>query len=348
MTEILLANDDDARRWDEYVEQHEDASPYHLTAWTNAVEAAYGHQVIRLIAEEEGKVVGVLASVVMKSPLGGSSFCSLPFCDVGGVLSDRDDIATLIGARLSEIAESEGASSIELRSRAKQRLTDSDDFSGKVSMILDLPATSDELFSGFKAKLRSQVRKAEKNGLTFRSGRDPELLDHFYTVLARNMRDLGSPVHSKQWFESIAGEFGDRLLVGIVYKDTVPVGAGILLFASRMAAIPWASTVAEYNRLAPNMLLYWHMLKSATDKGCEKFDFGRSSFGEGTYRFKKQWGAIPVALDWNIHGREADASQSYGDSGESRLRRIAEFAWKRLPVPFANAIGPRIRRHISL
>ncbi|MEZ5583585.1 MAG: GNAT family N-acetyltransferase [Candidatus Competibacteraceae bacterium] len=63
--------------------------------------------------------------------------------------------------------------------------------------------------------------------------------------------------------------------------------------------IPWASSLRKYNSLSPNMLLYWSVLEFACKKGYRIFDFGRSTPGEGTYRFKEQWGAKPVQLYWH-------------------------------------------------
>ena len=213
-------------------------------------------------------------------------------------------------------------------------------------MILALPASADELFDSFKAKLRSQVRKASKNGLEFHAGRSRSDLEKFYAVFSRNMRDLGSPVHSFAWFEAIRSLYGDNILVAVVSMGGKPVGAGILLRAGVRVAVPWASTLREFNRLAPNMLLYWKLLEYATTAGCSEFDFGRSTYNEGTYRFKRQWGAAPVALSWVSIAADGEVQKTASTSGAART--LAESAWRRLPIPIANFAGPRIRKYIAL
>jgi hypothetical protein len=62
--------------------------------------------------------------------------------------------------------------------------------------------------------------------------------------------------------------------------------------------IPWASTLRAANPDSPNMLLYWKLLEYAVEAGYRRFDFGRSTPGEGTFAFKRQWGAEPVPLHW--------------------------------------------------
>jgi len=69
----------------------------------------------------------------------------------------------------------------------------------KVTMILDLAPDIDAQWRMFNAKLRKQLRKAEKSGLRFEIGH-LELLDRFYEVFARNMRYLGTPVYARKAF----------------------------------------------------------------------------------------------------------------------------------------------------
>ena len=65
-----------------------------------------------------------------------------------------------------------------------------------------------------------------------------------------------------------------------------------------MIEIPWASSIRDFNPLCPNHLLYWHAMETAVAEGVDVFDFGRSTPGEGTFKFKEQWGAEPVPLHW--------------------------------------------------
>ena len=90
----------------------------------------------------------------------------------------------------------------------------------------------------------------------------------------------------------------------------------------------------------PNMLLYWHMLREVIAGGGRVFDFGRSTPGEGTFHFKKQWKAEPVPLHWEyaLITRDAPPDQS---PGSGRFAMAIEL-WKKLPVPVANTIGPLI------
>lgn len=346
---IRKAQESDSMCWDQYVHAHPEATPYNLSAWTRAVRNTYGYACCNFLAEEAERIVGVMSLVAMKSPLGQLSYIGLPYCDVGGVLADdRETEAALIMAGL-EVACNSSADRLELRGAlAEEALRASgcavQSSSNKVRMLLELPGSSAALWSNFKSKLRSQIRKAEKNELVFTCG--TECFDDIYSVFASNMRDLGSPVHARKWFEEIVSQYGSNATVGVVYSARRAVGAGILLRAGRRVSIPWASTLREYNRLNPNMLLYWGLLKQAADSDAVLFDFGRSTPGEGTHRFKLQWGAEATPLIWYtfpVAGKLLKPAR-----GAIRSRQLLAATWRKLPLPVTRAIGPLIRKYISL
>jgi hypothetical protein len=88
------------------------------------------------------------------------------------------------------------------------------------------------------------------------------------------------------------------------------------------------------------------MLEYACDHGYQVFDFGRSSPGEGTYRFKEQWGATPTPLRWYyipLNGARINWESSEKGKFEKAIRY-----WKKLPLPVSKVIGPGIRKYIGL
>ena len=207
--------------------------------------------------------------------------------------------------------------------------------------------------ASFKSKLRSQVRKPGRDGLYARLG-GLELVDDFYPVFEENMRDLGSPVHSKEWIKSILEAYDSRARCGLVYMpDGSPAACGIILLHDYTVSIPWASSLRRFNRYSPNMLLYWSFLEYAADNGFAFFDFGRSTPGEGTYKFKEQWGARPEPLAWmqiNPGSGKVEPIRQGNDQerAQSGLRNIAEKIFQSMPVPAATFVGSRIRKYISL
>lgn len=352
--QVRIATIKDEPLWNKYVYNHSRATPYHRFGWLKSVEQAYQHKNMAAIALQDNQIVGVLPCIQMQRPLLRPAFCALPYCDLGYALGDDSAIVELLTQFINQQLSAANGQKFEFRDVVDVPTEDSQMEGQKVRMLLALPETSEELLSGFKSKLRSQIRKSEKNGLRYEIFKNGQGLDDFYHIFAINMRKLGSPVHSKEWFKHLLTNYQGNCVLSVVYSEDIPIGAGITLSNNQNTVIPWASTVAEYNKLAPNMLLYWSLLKEACDNNMRSFDFGRSTFGEGTYRFKAQWGAVPQLLNW--YNAASQTSQNFtvqdNDERESapkgRLRPLVESIWAKLPLGLTTSVGPKIRKHISL
>jgi serine/alanine adding enzyme len=335
--------------WDSYVVSNPNACLYHLSGWGRVIQKTYGHKVYSIAAYESAgnsKLACLLSLVHLKHPVFGKSLVSIPFFDMGGILSDTAEGEQQLLERALDLAGQLGAS-LELR-HTRPLSVEAENCSTrshKVRMLLDLPGSSEALMQGFKSKLRSQINRATKDGLTATSG-GAELVDEFYRVFLENMRDLGSPVHSKALIQKVMAEFRDKARIFTVRKDSEPIAASLTVGFKDILENPWASSLRRFSRFSPNMLLYWSMLQYAADNGYSRFDFGRSTPGEGTYKFKEQWGAHPEPLYWHTISPGKQAANRDHDVRKSF--QMAEAVWKRLPIVVTGWIGPSIRKYISL
>lgn len=330
-------------QWNEYVLSHPDASCYHQVGWQHVISDAFGLEPYYLYAlNNSDEFIGVLPLFLSKSPLFGTFLTSVPFYNYGGILADNKAVAQVLLDEAAKIARNAQAAHIELRHIAPCELQ-LPTKTHKVRMVLDLPETPEMLWDSFKSKLRSQIRRAQKEQMDSKIG-GLELLDDFYTVFSINMRDLGTPVWTKKIFHSILTTFPDAAYICCVYYENKPVAAGFLHCFKDTMEIPSASSLRDYNRLSPNMLLYWSVLEFACNRGYKKFDFGRSSPDAGTYKFKAQWGSEPEPLHWQYWLASGDELPEINPQNPKYQMAIA--AWQKLPVWLANIIGPKISRNI--
>ena len=329
--------------WGGYLASRAEATVYHEPAWGEVMRQAYGKAPYYLTARRGGRVVGVLQLLGQKSLLFGSYLCSLPYFDASGVLADDEAARDALVARAGALRAEARCRWVEFRQEADlgaglPARTD------KVRLDLPLPATKDELWDSLKAKVRNQVRKAEKAGFSCASG-GGELLKPFYQVYVRNMRDLGSPPHGRRWFQAVVDGFGACVRFFVVWAGGRPAAASLTLRDRRAVRVPWAGSDWRLRESCPNLLLYWTMLAEACGDGPGRFDFGRSTRDSGTYSFKRQWGAEPVDLFWNYLLPEGEAlPELRPDSGKFRLMTAA---WKRLPLWLARGLGPWIIGRLS-
>ncbi len=328
--------------WDAFVRSVPGWTHFHLIGWKHVIESVFGHECIYLAAHDSSDSLrGVLPMVRVKSLLFGHFIVSMPFLNYGGPLGDDDAVRALV-AEATGIAARDGARLLELRSRVPLPI-DLPASHRKITVLLDLPDDSKALWKALDAKVRSQVRRPQKEGVVVRFGRDQ--VAPFFEVFARHMRDLGTPTQPRRLFESIADTFGDEVWFGCAYLGDQPVACGCGFRWGSEFEMTWASALVEHKRIAPNMLLYWSFMERAIAEGVSLFNFGRCSPGAGTHRFKLQWGSRDEQLWWYDRAAANDdgaSTPSPDDSSYSWGPRL----WKRLPTPVATALGPRIVRYI--
>jgi FemAB-related protein (PEP-CTERM system-associated) len=288
-------------------------------------------------------VCGVLPLVFFNSVMFGRFTVSVPFVNYGGVLAD-DEVAgrALLERAIEETRRARGTH-LELRHCGEQMFPELAARKHKVAMELTLGNTAEEQWQALDRKLRNQVRKAEKSGLIAEEG-GIELLPDFYQVFARNMRDLGTPVYGINFFKEVLSALPERSRVLCVRHEGRPVAASIVHWGGRRIEVPWASALREFNPLCPNVLLYWSMIQLAIGRRCTSFDFGRSTPNEGTFQFKKQWGAVARPLVWEYW---MAPGRSMPDMNPANPKfDLAVRTWQRLPVAVATALGPHVVRNI--
>lgn len=339
-----LDNTDVARKqWDAYVLESRQAQHYHLSGWAEVIAQAYGHPAVYLIAEDdEGTTTGVLPLIEMKRWVLGHVAASMPFLDYGGICADNAEAAQrLLDAALAYCAQAR-IGTLDLRHVSPSGL-DLQRFDQKATLVLPLTDDAERMWKGFNAKVRNQVCKAQKSDLSVRWTGAKGLAD-FYRVWAENMRDLGSPVHSLKIFRAVFPVFPSTQLALVCAGDEV-IGGAVCLYFRDTVLVPWASSLRTFFRYCPNNLLYWEVIRTACEAGYRRFDFGRLSYGSGTYHFKKQWGTVEHPLSWECWSANATArpivESSHGPYGK------AAQLWQRLPLPVANRVGPLIRRYLS-
>lgn len=335
----------DIRQWQDFVTQSEFSSAYHQYCLRSVIEQTFGHNTNYLIAKDSsGSIVGVLPLVQLKSRLFGNYVVSMPFFNYGGVLANTGHIAQQLFLAAKQWADDIGATHTELRH--VEKLSDqslSAVKQDKVTMLLPLPAAETTLWQDIGAKVRAQIKKTEDYKPTYRIGQ-LELLDDFYQVFSRNMRDLGTPVYSRHWFANLLSALPEQSFITVAYINGKPAAAAFLIGWQDTLEIPWASSVRKFNYSNINMFMYWQVLREATKRGYAFFDFGRSSKDANTYRFKKQWGARPQQLYWHYQLPAGEKLPELNPNNPKYKLMIA--VWQKLPLLLANVIGPHVVKNL--
>lgn len=329
--------------WDAFVRAQAGWTHFHLHGWKRVIEDVFGHECLYLSARDGAgqPIAGVLPLVRVKSRLFGHYLVSLPFLNYGGPLGTPGAVQALT-AHAVELAQRDRVKLLELRSRIELPL-ELPVSHRKITVLLDVPPGDPEsLWKRLDAKVRSQVRRPQKEGVTVRFGADQ--VAPFYDIFAHHMRDLGTPAQPRRLFDQIAAAFGDAVWFGCAYLGDRAVAGGCGFRWANEFEMTWASALTAFNRIAPNMLLYWSFIERAAQAGLTTFNFGRCTPGSGTHRFKRQWGGRDEALWW--YQRAAPGTAAATPSPDDGAYSWGPRVWKHLPVALATALGPRIVRYI--
>lgn len=331
--------DADRERWDRFVLSNVQCTNYHRWSWKYVFQQVFGWPAIYLIAEEAGRIRGILPLILQKCLL-RNYLSSMPHLNGGGIVADGPDVENLLLEAAIQYAQQSNAKYVELRHVTEHALplvTRQD----KVGAVMPIEKDSEKRLSQLDKKTRNLVRKSLTSGMTAEFG-GAALLDEFYAVYRRNMHDLGSPAYSSDFFSEILRRFPDDAFVCMARLDDRSVAGSFMLGFRRTIEVAWASSYREFLNLKPNMFLYWNMLCFGADHGYERLDFGRSSRGSGTYEFKRQWGAVTNNLHWAYWLNRRSSVPSTRQSGMQVVSRT----WQRLPLRMTNVLGPALVRHI--
>ncbi|NNE42693.1 MAG: FemAB family PEP-CTERM system-associated protein [Gemmatimonadetes bacterium] len=329
--------------WDAFVAEQPRRSHYQRAGWARVIRNAFGQKPAYRLARVDGRIEGVLPLVAFANPLFGRYLVSVPYLNRGGILAATDRARDALRAEAQQLVESTRSAFCELRhvEGIDPALPAREN---KVSMSLSLEPGTEVLWKEIGAKVRNLVRKAEKNDLTVREGDPAKDLGRFYDVFAENMRDLGTPVYARRFFEEVFREFPDSLRLSVVESGSDLAAAGICIRDGGFTEIHWAASSREYLKFSPNMALYWEAISQAAEAGLTEFCFGRSTEGSGPYRFKKQWGAVPTPLRWEY--LLPPGGETPGLNPDNPKFRLATRVWQRLPLPLTRVLGPPIVRHL--
>lgn len=338
---MRVAPDSDDAAWRRVAHELSGSHVAHSPEWASVIGQVYGHDPLYLAAQDEAGGAGLLPAVVVRRPFFGTVVASMPFLDGGGPCSSSPALATALVETLMGEARRLGADMVELRSAQKLQIA-TEPREHKVNLVLPLPADTSDLWRRLDPSRRSEIRKAERAGLSVESG-GVEKLDEFYAIYASRMRDLGSPAHHREFFRATMNCFGCHARIALVRKGATAIAGLVALAFKDGLVMPWASCLTQYFALSPNMLLYWETIRRGCAEGFRQFDFGRSTRGSGTYRFKRQWGAVETPLFWYTIpiGRGGP-----GPSTTSRTAACVARLWQHLPLGVTRCVGPQVRKYL--
>lgn len=336
-------NETTRRAWADYVENTPGGTLFHHPDWCETVQAVFNHDAVHLLAKREGRLVGVLPLLEVRSILAGTLLVSVPYGTYGGILSDDETVRQALAVEAMRLADQRGARSLELRSATGgvQGMIDDERYAG---FVRPLPLRVEELSNYLPRKARAAVRQAQqRENLTVQH--DAALLPTVWKLYARSMRRLASINYPYRFFDGLVERLGRRAWVTVVRQGGVPV-AGLLSFVFRDTVYPYFVGVDERSRCTgATNFIYFAAMERAVRSGLHHFDFGRSrKDNTGSYRFKKNQGFEAQTLGYQ---RYVPAGRTPPDLTPNNPRfSLARRVWPWLPLALTKPLGAWLAKSI--
>jgi FemAB-related protein (PEP-CTERM system-associated) len=331
-----------AAEWDAFVYSSVDGTFFHRAGWHDIFRDVFRLDPQFLLAERDGRIVGVLPLVHQKSLLFGNALIAAPFCVEGGTLAGDDEARAALDNAAIELMKEKGAASLEFRSRRATRAGWAARKDLYASFSRPLSQSDDENLKAIPRKQRAVVRKTLQGPLTSEIDSDAARL---FRVYSESVRNLGTPVFSRRYFEALLKTFGQDCDVVIILDAGEPVSA-VMNFYFRDTVLPYyGGGTHAARRSGANDFLYWETMRRAAARGYRRFDFGRSKAGTGAFAFKKNWGFEPEWLEYEFYLKPGTAMPEKNPNNP-KFAPLIEI-WKRLPLPVANFIGPFLVRRLG-
>ncbi len=341
MVAIRVIGEHDLVSWDKYIANHDQSTFCHRAGWYRVIKKAFGHQPHYLVAEQDGAICGVLPLFEVKSWLFGHSLVSVPFCVYGGALGESAEVVRALEDYAADLAKKLNVDHLEIRNIKPTR----EDWPVKsihATFIRELHPTDEENLAAVKYKQRAVVRKCLKNGLTVEF---PDKIDEFFHAYSTSVRNLGTPVFSKRYFNELRQEFGDDCELVSVKKDG-ELHCALMSFYHKDTVLPYYGGGLPESRQSKAMdYMYFEQMCRAGRKGFKKYDFGRSKKETGPYNYKRHWGFEETPLHYQYFLVKSDTLPDLNPLNP-KYRLMVE-TWQKLPLWLSQLLGPLVSKFLG-
>lgn len=336
-----------AEEWDKVATSH--GSIFHTSAFRRLLLETFEYEcAYRAIVDEQQQIRALLPMIISRNLGLRRAAVALPFINYLDICATDDIARNYVLTCIPDLRERLGVDYIELRLKEQ-------DYEGEgwqrqlqhYTFVLPLQGEEEKILALSSSSNRNHVRKAYKNNW-FTASFEVSQLEKFYCVYVQRMKQLGSPAPSIRFFQRFFEQFPEQAyLLTVLDAQTGAVAGGMLLLASPSNGTlyyPYGANLVEYNSKYLNNFMYWEAIKLGRKLGLPCLDLGRSQLDSGTYRYKEQWGAEAVPLQYLTYAGRREMPIAAGlDKG--RLGLCIEM-WKRLPQFVTEPVGKHLIKYL--
>ena len=332
--------------YDEMVSAHSGSVPFHSRAWLRIIHDTYGHRPVCFVAKNGDGVRAMLPIVEVQSWITGSRGVMLPFADFCPPMACDAAAYKIVFAAAVKYAQERRWKYLEIRGGSKLMGEEARASVAFHAHILDLSAGPDHLFGRLEGRMRTAIRKAEKEGVRVEASNAAEAIETYYALHCETRKKHGVPPQPWLFFQNLYSHIiskGSGIVVVAQYQGA-PIAAAVFVHYGRQAVYKFSASNAAFLRLCGNNVVLWEAIKWYANHGFSSMHFGRTSFGnEGLRKYKNGWGATETTLEYFRYSLPKQAyvvDQDRSEGGHNRFLGL-------LPRPLFRMAGQVLYRHLS-
>ena len=204
-----------------------------------------------------------------------------------------------------------------------------------ISNVIDLGktiafdlASPDVIWDNIISKNRNMIRKAEKNGIEIRHGKDLALFEDFRRIYNATMdKDHAEEYYyfGDAFYASIHNDLHDNYEMFYAVLDGQIIAMSIMLFANKQMHYHLSGSMLEYRNLAPSNLLLYKAALWGCEQGFKTFHLG-GGVGSGEDNLYKFKAAFNKNSDYQFSiGKQIFDQAKYDELVALRASQDAEF-----------------------
>ena len=205
----------------------------------------------------------------------------------------------------------------------------------QIATVIDLGKTvafdlssPDVIWQNIISKNRNMIRKAEKNRIEIRHGKDLELFKDFKRIYNATMeKDHAEDYYffGDEFYESIHRDLHDNYEMFYAVMDGQIIAMSIMLFANKQMHYHLSGSMIEYRNLAPSNLLLYKAALWGCEQGFKTFHLG-GGVGSGEDNLYKFKAAFNRNSDYQFSiGKEIFDQEKYDELVAERAGRDEAF-----------------------
>lgn len=331
--------------YDELVSACPDNVPFHSRAWLKTIRDTYGHRPICFVAKNGGGVRAMLPVVEVQSWITGNRGVTLPFADFCPPVGSDAAAYDMVFAKAVKYAQERRWKYLEIRG-GRYLMREAPASVVYHAHILDLSAGPDRLFERLEGRMRTAIRKAEREGVRVEVSNAAEAVQTYYALHCETRKKHGVPPQPFSFFQNLFCHIISKQsgIVVVAWHQSVPIAAAVFVHYGRQAVYKYSASNATFLRLCGNNVVLWEAIRWYAKHKFSSLHFGRTSFGnEGLRKYKAGWGAEETTLEYFRYSLPNQAYVVDQDRAEGGYNRVLGL----LPTPLFRLAGRVLYRHLS-